>query len=70
MVQFSNSFDAWFIVTTSIEGYVVLNRNLIEGINVINDCIFSFPDMEHIISFIRKNIPQKKFFKKVKSAKI
>lgn len=62
MVQFSNSFDAWFILTTSIEGYVVLNRNLIEGINVINDCIFSFPDMEHIISFIRKKYPTEKIF--------
>lgn len=62
MLQFSNDFDVWFIVTTSIEGYVVLNQSLIEGINVINDCIFSFPDMEHMVSFIRKKYPTETIF--------
>lgn len=62
MLQFSNDFDVWFIVTTSIEGYVVLNQNLIEGTNVINDCIFSFPDMEHMVSFIRKKYPTETIF--------
>ncbi|MCI9079087.1 MAG: hypothetical protein HFH68_09240 [Lachnospiraceae bacterium] len=62
MEEFCNNSDVWFIITTSTEGYVVLNENLIEGVNVINDCIFSFPDMEHIISFIRKRYPVENIF--------
>lgn len=57
MEQFSNSFDVWFIVLTSTEGYAILNQDLIEGINIVNDHIFSFPDMEHTISFIKKRYP-------------
>ncbi len=57
MQQFSKDFDVWFIVSTSTEGYAVLNKDLAEGINIINDFIFSLPDMEHIVSFIRKNYP-------------
>lgn len=57
MGKFSNSFDVWFIVSTSTEGYAILDNNLIEGINIINDYIFSFPDIEHTISFIKKRYP-------------
>lgn len=55
--QFSKNSDIWFILSTSIEGYAVLNQDIIEGINIINDCIFSFPDIEHLISFIHKRYP-------------
>lgn len=55
--QFSKNFDIWFILSTSIEGYVVLNQDNIEGINIINDCIFSFSDIDHVISFIQKKYP-------------
>ena len=55
--QFSKNHDVWFILSTSIEGYAILNQNTIEGINIINDCIFSFPDIEHLITFIQKRYP-------------
>ena len=41
--QFCNEFDIWFILTTSIKGFLIIDEFLLEGINIINQDIFSFP---------------------------
>lgn len=57
VVQFCEELDIWFIFSTSIEGFVVVNEWLIEGINVINDCLFAFPEMERILIFLQSRYP-------------
>lgn len=54
---FCDEFDVWFIFSMSIEGFVVIDERLIQGINVINHCIFSFPEMEYIMEFIQNQYP-------------
>lgn len=54
---FCNEFDVWFVFSVSIEGFVVIDEQLIEGINVINHCIFSFPEMEYVMEFIQNRYP-------------
>ncbi len=56
--KFVNGFDAWIVFSTSTEGFVIIDEDKIEGINVINDCIFSFPQLQEIERFICKNYPR------------
>ncbi len=37
----------------SIEGFVVVDERSIEGINVVNHCIFSFPELEQVVKFFK-----------------
>ncbi|MCR5416656.1 MAG: hypothetical protein K6E79_07665 [Pseudobutyrivibrio sp.] len=64
VVQYCESLaektNVWFIFATSLDGYIYISENNIEGINVINDIIFTMPDLEHLKSFIRENYPIEK----------
>ena len=55
--QFCKEFDVWFLFSTSIEGFAVVDERSIEGINVVNHCIFSFPELEQVITFIQNRYP-------------
>lgn len=55
--QFCKEFDVWFLFLTSVEGYAVVEEQTIEGINVINHCIFSFPELERLVTFIQNQYP-------------
>lgn len=55
--QFCKEFDVWFMFSTSIEGFAVVDERSIEGINVVNHCIFSFPELEQVITFIQNRYP-------------
>lgn len=46
-----------FILTTSLDGYVSVDKEILSGINVINDEIFSFPEYEYLYKFILDNYP-------------
>lgn len=47
----------YFILTLSTESFVYLDEDVITGINVINDEIFEFPQLERMESFINENYP-------------
>lgn len=55
--QFCKEFDVWFLFSMSIEGFVVIDERSIEGINVVNHCIFSFPTLEQVMMFIQNQYP-------------
>lgn len=55
--QFCNEFDIWFIFSTSIEGFMIVDELLLEGINIINQEIFSFPIIDNVFSFVHKHYP-------------
>lgn len=46
-----------FIVTTSIQGYVMVKKEFMPGIMVVNDEVFSFPEWEHMYDFVERNYP-------------
>ena len=47
--------DIRFIVSTSIDGYVFLEKEYFEGINCINDIVCSMPEYEEIKNYIEFN---------------
>ena len=55
--QFCKEFDVWFLFSTSIEGFAVVDERSIEGINVVNHCIFSFPELEQVVKFFQNQYP-------------
>lgn len=57
MQQIVDEYDCWFVVSASIHGFIVLNTESIEGIQVINDTVFSFPSYEHIFTFLKEEYP-------------
>lgn len=52
-----NKSDIWFVLSSSIDGYVVIDEEYIKGINIVNDIIFNLPEIEHIHEFIKSNYP-------------
>lgn len=50
-------FENYWLFTSSIRNYVVVNEQNVEGICVVNQDIYNFPDMEHIKSFVKENYP-------------
>lgn len=64
--------DIWFVLSSSIDGYVYVEREYLEGINVINDEIFNLPDYQHLYTYISENYPcqyipdEKELFQKLK----
>ena len=53
----SRQTETYFIFTTSLDGYVYIDQGTIEGVSTFNDLIFSFPESEHMCSFILDSFP-------------
>lgn len=53
----SKKMDIYALFFISIEGYGVVEGDYLEGINVINDEIFSVPSIERLENFIKKHYP-------------
>ncbi len=49
--------DVWFVFTTSLDGFVIIEEENVCGINVINDIIYNIPPIERIVEFIRQQYP-------------
>lgn len=52
-----NQYDLWFLVTTSLPGYVYITRESIFGINIVNDLIYSMPSHEKVCEYLQNNYP-------------
>lgn len=50
--------DVTFLFTMSVEGYVSMKDELLEGISVINDVVFNFPEWDQLYQFICNNYPR------------
>lgn len=55
--ELTYDFDLWFVIPICIENYVCLDKEYIEGINIINDIIYSLSDIKIIKDFIQNNYP-------------
>ena len=51
--------EIYSVFTMSIRNYVFIDTEKIEGVCVINEEIYNFPDMEHIKTFIKNYYPIK-----------
>ena len=55
-------YDIYFILSTSIDGYVVCDRALCPGISIFNDVDFQMPEFVKILKYIHDNYPYNKRF--------
>ncbi len=50
-------YDLWFLLTTSLPGYVYITRESMIGINIVNDLIYSMPSYDKVCEFLRNSYP-------------
>lgn len=55
-------FDVYFIISTSLDGYAKINKELCTGITIFGDCDFQMPEYEEISQYIHDNYPCYKQF--------
>ena len=58
--QITEKYEIYFIITTSLDGYLYMRTNTLPGISVFNDMDFGFSDIERLSDFINKNYPYNK----------
>ena len=64
MMGIAKQSNIKFVLSSSIEGYVMVEDENIEGINIINDQVFVMPDLEHMMEYIHSNYPMGRIFSK------
>lgn len=50
-------YDVYFILTTSIDGYAVCNKELCAGIHIVGDVQFQMPEFEEILNYVNGIYP-------------
>ena len=60
--EIAKESDIWFLFSVSIPGYGVVKEELIEGITVVNDVIYSFDQVSYVKAYIEENYPMYKEF--------
>ena len=68
--EISRVYDIYFILTTSLDGYVCYTPQLATGISIFNDIIYQLPDHEHLINFVSERYPSHKEMEGESFAKI
>lgn len=58
----SVKYDIYFILSTSLEGYVVCEKELCDGIIIWGDEDFQMPKMSELLTYIQNNYPYNKKF--------
>ncbi len=60
--EIAKESDMWFLFSVSIPGYGVVKEELMEGITVVNDVIYSFDEVSYVKAYIEENYPIYKEF--------
>lgn len=55
--QFCYQFDVWFVLSSSIGEFAVLEREYLQGVHIINDIIYILPEEEKLYSFVVDRYP-------------
>jgi hypothetical protein len=50
-------YNVYFVLSTSIDGYIVCNRELCSGITVFGDVDFQMPEFVELLNYIYANYP-------------
>ncbi len=56
----ARSNDIYFVLSTSLDGYVECNQELFSGIKVFNDVDFQMPELEQVLNYLESNYPRNK----------
>lgn len=50
-------YDIYFVLTTSIDGYVLCEKELCSGIKIFGEVDFQMPEFDELLNFINDNYP-------------
>lgn len=53
-------YDIFFVLSTSIDGYVVCDKELCSGIKIFGDVDFQMPEFDELLNYINDNYPYNK----------
>ncbi len=53
-------YDIYFVLSTSIDGYVGCDKELCHGITILNDVDFQMPEYDEISKYVYENYPYNK----------
>ncbi len=53
-------YDVYFMITTSLDGYVQCGKDILSGVSILSDEDFQMPDFDDIKNFIIENYPWNK----------
>lgn len=53
-------YDVYFMITTSLDGYVQCGKDILSGVSILSDEDFQMPDFDDIKKFIIENYPWNK----------
>lgn len=54
------NYDIYFVVSTSLDGYVVCDPILCHGISIFGDIDFQMPELDEVLNYIHYNYPYNK----------
>lgn len=63
-------YDVFFVLTTSLDGYVEFDSAITSGISVFGEIDFQMPDLNHMINFVHDNYPCNKMVDEEKIIRI
>jgi hypothetical protein len=63
-------YDIYFVLSTSIDGYVVCDRELCSGITIFGDRDFQMPEFDRMLNYIYDNYPCNKKLSEAQMQKI
>ena len=55
--QITHSYDAYFILSTSLDGYVMCGEYFCRGIKVFGDVDFQMPEFEKLLAYVNNSYP-------------
>lgn len=53
-------YDIYFILSTSMDGYVICDKELCQGITILNDIDFQMPEFDKVAQYVNYNYPYDK----------
>lgn len=56
----ARNYNVFFVLSTSLDGYVICDKDLCTGIKIFGETDFQMPELERIVEYVKENYPYNK----------
>ena len=56
----ARNYNVFFVLSTSLEGYVICDKDLCTGIKIFGETDFQMPELERTVEYVKENYPYNK----------
>lgn len=56
----AHNYNVFFVLSTSLDGYVMCDKDLCPGIKIFGEIDFQMPELERIVEYVKDNYPNNK----------